>query len=68
MEAEDFNICFSLTPKKMDFVVQSNGFKWTNIKISPIQMDFMIVLKMQTDFKLQLDQSKWSLQQFHHFK
>jgi hypothetical protein len=31
-------------------------------------MDFMIVSKMQMDFKLQVDQSKLSLQRFHHFK
>jgi hypothetical protein len=26
----------------MDFVVQSNGFKWINMRISPIQMDFKL--------------------------
>lgn len=29
----------------MDFVVQSNGVKWTNVRISPIQMDIVIVSK-----------------------
>jgi len=42
---QEFNICFTLTPKKMDFVVQSNGVKWTNVGISPIQMDIVIVSK-----------------------
>jgi hypothetical protein len=27
---QEFNICFSLTPQKMNFVIQSNGFKWTS--------------------------------------
>jgi hypothetical protein len=29
----------------MDFAVQSNGVKWTNVRISPIQMDIVIVSK-----------------------
>jgi hypothetical protein len=29
-------------------------------------MDFVIVSTMQMDFKLQVDQSKWSLQQFNN--